>query len=134
MNTEGATAVQNIKSLASKVPPAVWIATAVTATTLVIAGLARAAAPASQRLTGKAAVAARELIHTAVTLSSQAAQSSASPHQRSRDAAMGLAYVAAARFLASDDVLQARTGVKVPELWATLRAQDTALAAGGVQT
>jgi hypothetical protein len=68
------------------------------------------------------------LVATAVTLSTQASQTGADARVRARDAAMGLAYVAAARILASDDVLQARTGVKIPELWATLRAQDTSLA------
>jgi hypothetical protein len=128
MNTDGQQALYTVKTLAARVPPSVWISAAVVATTLVVGGLARAAAPPSSRLTGTAARAARELVATAVTLSTQAAQTGADARIRARDAAMGLAYVAAARILASDDVLQARTGVKIPELWATLRAQDTSLA------
>ena len=120
--------LRSLQNSIKRVSPFIWIAVAVVATTGTIAGLATATVPASNKLSGKSAAAARELIATATTLANQASQDT-DPRQRQRDISMGLAYVAAARFLASDEVLQARTGVKVPELWATLRAQDAATAA-----
>jgi hypothetical protein len=130
LSADAKTAAKSIQALACRVPPAVWVALAVVLTVGVVAGLARASAPAATRLTGKAAVAAKELVTSAATLSTQAAQD-VEPRQRLKDVTTGLAYVAAARFLAPDDVLQAKTGVKVGELWATLRAQDAAATGSG---
>jgi hypothetical protein len=82
-------------------------------------------------LTGKAAVVARELVQSAAALSKQADQD-ASTRQRMRDLDTALAYLAAARSIAPDNVLTARSGIKVEELLATLRAQDQATPSGVV--
>lgn len=113
-------------TVVKKVPAAVWVAVAVICAVGLAAGLSRAAAPASYQLHGKAGSAAKELVSSAAHLSKQALQDT-EPRQRAKDVLTGLAYIAAARFLAPDAVLQARSGIKVDELAATLRAQEQAL-------
>ena len=106
-----------------RVPVQVWVGVAVIATVAVVAGLARAAKPPAPALTGKSLAAARGLLASATQLSKQAEQDQ-DVHQRRKDIYTGLAYVSAARFLASDSVLEARCGVRVDELVATLKAQE----------
>ncbi len=106
-----------------RAPVAVWIGVAVVLVVGLVAGLGRASAKKTAPLTGRALHGARTLLASAAQLSVQADQD-LDPRQRLKDIHTGLAYVAAARVIAADDVLQARCGVKVPELFAALRAQE----------
>ncbi len=111
------------KHVLRKVPAAAWAGIAVIVLVLLVAGLARAATPSANTLSGKAFLAAQELLTSAKRLAKQATQDVDS-RQRARDIDTGLAFICAARFLASDAVLERRCGVKVDELFATLRALD----------
>ena len=117
-----------IDAAARKVPTAVWVGVAVVATVAVVAGLSRAAANKRPSLSGRSLTAARSLLASAAQLSAQADQD-ADLRQRTKDVHTSLSYINAARFLAPDDVLQARCGVRVEELFAAVRAQEAALEA-----
>lgn len=119
----GMAVVKAIDTAARKVPVSVWIGMAVVVLMAVVAGLGRGAANRRPALTGRSLTAARSLLASAAQLSAQADQD-LDPRQRSKDVHTSLAYINAARFLAPDDVLQARCGVKVEELFATVRAQE----------
>ena len=97
-------------------------------TVAVVAGLSRAAANKRPSLSGRSLTAARSLLASAAQLSAQADQD-ADLRQRTKDVHTSLSYINAARFLAPDDVLQARCGVRVEELFAAVRAQEAALEA-----
>ena len=122
-----------IDAAARKVPVAVWIGLAVVATVAVVAGFGRGASHRRPTLTGRSLTAARSLLASATQLSAQADQD-LDMRQRTKDVHSALAYINAARFLAPDDVLQARCGVKVEELFAAVRAQEAALEFSGVQS
>ena len=113
-----------LKQSVKKVPSAVWATLGIVVMVAVVAGLARAASPPSTQLTGKSLASARELLQSAKQLAKQAAQD-VDARQRHRDIDTGLAYIAAARFLAPDSVLEQRCAVKVDELYATFKALDT---------
>jgi hypothetical protein len=113
----------NPLQLVRKVPTAVWVSVAVVVMVALVAGLSRATQPSSHNLTGKPLTAARELLSSAKQLAKQATQD-VDLRQRHRDVDTGLAFIAAARFLAPDSVLETKCGVKVDELFATLRAVD----------
>lgn len=114
---------------ARKVPVAVWIGVAVVALVAVVAGLSRGSTNRRPTLKGQALTAARSLLQSAAQMATQA-QQDLDPTQRAKDVHFALAYINAARNLAPDDVLQARCGVNVTELFAVVRAQEAALAPG----
>ena len=116
-------ASERLKAMAKQVPGPVWVTVVTIVLLALVAGLARAAAPSKHSLGGKSLTTAKELLESAKQLARQAAQD-VEPRQRTRDVDTGLAYVAAARFLAPDAVLESKCGVKVDELAATLRALD----------
>ena len=105
------------------IPICFWVAFSVVLGVTLISGLARAADPDSQRLNGKALVALREYVQTAVRMNDQANQD-LDLSQKLTDISFGLAYVNSARFIASDAVIESRCGVKIGELHATLRAMQ----------
>ncbi len=116
--------VDRAKTAMKKVPVAIWVAITVVLMVALVAGLARATTPSKTALNGRALTAAKELLGSAKQLSKQAIQD-VDPRQRSRDIDTGLAFIAAARFLAPDTILESKCGVKVDELFATLRALDS---------
>lgn len=105
----------------SGVPSVVWVSLGTIAVTALVAGLARAAEPNASKLNGKALVAVQQYVENAVKLSKQAEQD-ADLTQRLTDICFGIAYINAARAMASDAVLEQKTGVKVDEIHSTLRA------------
>lgn len=104
-------------------PVCYWVAASVVLGVITISGLARAAEPSSTRLNAKTLSALREYVQTALRMLDQAKQD-LDLLQKLTDISFGLAYINSARFIASDAVIEARCGVKIGELHATLRAMQ----------
>lgn len=110
----------------NRVPLYVWVAVAVLALVAVVAGLARAAMPAGDKLTTGSTAALKRLVQQAARLATQI-QQDASVTQQLMDANFGLAYINAARvFGVSGATLDTITGTNVQELEAALRVQQRA--------
>lgn len=105
------------------VPTVLWVSLGTIAVTALVAGLARAAEPQASKLNGKALVAVQQYVENAVKMSKQAEQD-ADLTQRLTDVCFGIAYVNAARAMASDAVLEQKCGVKIDEVHSTLRAMQ----------
>ena len=98
-----------------------WVSLGTLFSVVVIAGLAKATDPDPQRLTGKALFAVRSYIDSALRFKKQAVQD-ADLTQRLTDICFAIAYINAARVIASDALLEQKCGTKVDELHVTLRA------------
>ena len=98
-----------------------WVSGATILGVAVIAGLARATDPDTQRLNGKPLYAIKSYMDSTIRLKKQALQD-ANLLQRLTDICFALAYINAARVIASDSVIENKCGVKVDELHITLRA------------
>lgn len=105
------------------IPLFAWTSGATIVAVLLIAGLTRAADPHPSSLNSKALFAMRNYIESALNFTKKAEQD-ADLTQRLTDICFGLAYVNAARMLASDVTIEDKCGVKVDELFGTLRAQQ----------
>ena len=103
------------------IQPFVWVSVATVALVAVVAGIARATDPNPIKLSSKERFGIQQLIDNARTMSKQAEQD-ADLTQRLTDICFGLAYVNSARLLATDLVIEDVCGVKVDELYSTLRA------------
>ena len=100
-----------------------WVSGATILCVGVIAGLARATDPDTQRLNNKSVHAVKSYMDSAVRLKRQAMQD-ADLLQRLTDICFALAYINAARIIAPDSTLENKCGVKVDELHVTLRAMQ----------
>ena len=98
-----------------------WVSLGTVLSVVVIAGLARATDPDPQRLNGKSLFAVRSYIDSALRFKRQAVQD-ADLIQRLTDICFAIAYINAARIIASDALLEQKCGIKVDELHVTLRA------------
>ena len=98
-----------------------WVSMGTIFSVLVIAGLARATDPDPQRLNSKSLHAVRSYIDSALRFKKQATQD-ADLLQRLTDICFAIAYINAARVIASDALLEQKCGIKVDELHVTLRA------------
>lgn len=104
------------------VPPFAWIAVGMAALVILVAGLAKAAAPSTHVSTPDTVM--RHLVTAAVSGAKASAQD-ADPVQRLSDAVSGVARLDAARQLArSDTALESATGVNLPAVYASLRSQQ----------
>ena len=100
-----------------------WVSGATVLCVGIIAGLARATDPDTQRLNSKSIHAIKSYMESAVRLKTQAVQD-ADLLQRLTDICFSLAYINAARVIASDGVIESKCGVKVDELHVILRAMQ----------
>ena len=98
-----------------------WVSIGTVLSVVIIAGLARATDPDPQRLNAKSVSAVRSYIDSALRFKKQAIQD-ADLIQRLTDICFAIAYINAARVIASDALLEQKCGIKVDELHATLRA------------
>ena len=100
-----------------------WVSAATVLCVAIIAGLARATDPDTRRLNAKTIHAMKNYMDSAVRLKKQALQD-ADLLQRLTDICFSLAYINAARVIASDGVIENKCGVKVDELHVVLRAMQ----------
>lgn len=106
-----------------QIAPYIWVSGATILLVAFVSAVSKATDPHPTKLNGKGLSAVKHYMDSAVTLSKKADQDADLSH-RLIDICFGMAYVNSARILATDVVIEGKCGIKVDELYATLRAQQ----------